>query len=192
MDVKMAARTRCLLAQRMGFVLELRHRNISQSPNPSRQSQDINCCLKASNFWTTSVSSRKAPRLGSLAQPKKTWGICWYRWSWFWPWQHSAVVRKVRGHLSGNAVGSSAQPCSLLPVCLWSGKDTQLWQAEVRHRSLHNLRSLPERQSHGWERAWWQRTSPLARHFFHWSKPSSPSAPLNCSREFEHFYVFKY
>lgn len=52
----------------------------------------------------TSITSRKALRLGRLAQPKKTWGVCWHCWSWLWPWQHSAVVRKVRGHLPRKAL----------------------------------------------------------------------------------------
>lgn len=46
-DVKMAARTKYLLARRTCFVLELRQRNKSQSPDVSRRSQDINCCSKA-------------------------------------------------------------------------------------------------------------------------------------------------
>lgn len=47
MDVQMAARTQGFVAQRTGFVLELRPRNTSQSPDLSRQLQDIKRCLKA-------------------------------------------------------------------------------------------------------------------------------------------------
>lgn len=110
--------------------------------------------LPESKLRRTSVTSRKALSLGKLVQPKKTWGVCWHRWSWLWPWQCSAVVRKVRGRLPGRAPWSAAQSCSLPSASCQSGRDAQLRGEEVHCRSLHNFRSLSERQSHGWERAW--------------------------------------
>lgn len=182
MDAKMAARTWHLLAQRMGFVLELKHRNRSQSPDLSRQSQDINRCPKASS----GEPPGKALSLGILAQPNKTWGVCWHCWWWLWPWQHSAVVRKVRGCLPRHA----AQPCSCPQPGFGLGGTHSFGRRRCNpaHRTTSDLcwrdrvmeeGGLGERQPHI-----------LLGTVLHWSAPASlpPSiAPLNCSRKLKHF-----
>lgn len=61
-----------------------------------------------SRLQSALVTSKNTPSVGRAAKAKQTWGSYWHLWSWLWPWQCTAAVRKVRkaGIFLGNTVVS--------------------------------------------------------------------------------------
>lgn len=49
-----------------------------------------------SRLQSASVASKNTLSVGREAKAKQTWGSYWHQWSWLWPWQCTAAVRKVR------------------------------------------------------------------------------------------------
>lgn len=186
----MTARSQHLLAQRTGFVLEHRHRNTSQIPDLSKKSQDINCCPKASpeNFNSLQESSEVRETSAAKEDMRSLLALLIVTLAL----AALCCCDKGKGTSSQEGSQSAAEPCSLLPASLQSGRDTELWGEEMHHQLLHNFRSLLERVTD--ERGLGNRDPHLLLGiFFCWSTPSHPhlSCILNCSREFEHFNMFK-
>lgn len=145
MDAEMTARTQHLLAQRTGFVLEHRHRNTSQIPDLSKKSQDISCCPKASpeNFNSLQESSEVRETSAAKEDMRSLLALLIVTLAL----AALCCCDKGKGTSSQEGSQSAAEPCSLLPASLQSGRDTELWGEEMHHQLLHNFRSLLERES---------------------------------------------
>lgn len=121
----MTARTQHLLAQRTGFVLEHRHRNTSQIPDLSKKSQDINCCPKASpeNFNSLQESSEVRETSAAKEDMRSLLALLIVTLAL----AALCCCEKGKGTSSQEGSQSAAEPCSLLPASLQSGRDTELW-----------------------------------------------------------------